>query len=123
MLNCGPTGSEALKNLVLGGIGSITVVDGSKVEIHDLGNNFLCKHVLLLVLSFSTSSNSLDTFFMTVDEDSLGQSKAKCVCSFLQELNDAVKAKFVEEVPDNLIEKNPSFFSEFTLVIATQVCF
>ncbi|KAG6527192.1 hypothetical protein ZIOFF_009286 [Zingiber officinale] len=97
LLNCGPTGSEALKNLVLGGIGSITVVDGSKVEIHDLGNNFL------------------------LDEDSLGQSKAKCVCSFLQELNDAVKAKFVEEVPDNLIEKSPSFFSEFTLVIATQL--
>ena len=25
-LNCGPTGTEALKNLVLGGIGSATVV-------------------------------------------------------------------------------------------------
>lgn len=43
LLNCGPTGSEALKNLVLGGIGSITVVDGAKVEAYDLGNNFLCK--------------------------------------------------------------------------------
>lgn len=63
----------------------------------DLGNNFL------------------------VDESSLGQSKAKCVCSFLQELNDAVKAKFVEEYPETLIETNPSFFSQFTLVIATQL--
>lgn len=42
LLNCGPTGSEALKNLVLGGIGSITIVDGSKVEAFDLGNNFMC---------------------------------------------------------------------------------
>ena len=42
LLNCGPTGTEALKNLVLGGIGSVTVVDGSKVEPSDLGNNFLC---------------------------------------------------------------------------------
>ena len=41
LLNCGPTGSETLKNLVLGGIGSITVVDGSKVENGDLGNNFM----------------------------------------------------------------------------------
>lgn len=41
LLNCGPTGSETLKNLVLGGVGSITVVDGSKVEVGDLGNNFL----------------------------------------------------------------------------------
>lgn len=97
LLNCGPTGSETLKNLVLGGVGSITVVDGSKVEVGDLGNNFL------------------------VDESSLGKSKAKCVCSFLQELNDAVKAKFVEESPETLIETNPSFFSQFTLVVATQL--
>jgi len=58
-----------------------------------------------------------------VDEKSLGQSKAKCVSSFLQELNDAVKAKFVEESPETLIESTPSFFSQFTLVIATQVCY
>ncbi|RDY07202.1 NEDD8-activating enzyme E1 regulatory subunit AXR1, partial [Mucuna pruriens] len=96
LLNCGPTGSETLKNLVLGGVGSITVVDGSKVEEGDLGNNFL------------------------VDESSLGKSRAKCVCSFLQELNDAVKAKFVEESPETLIDTNPSFFSQFTLVVATQ---
>ncbi|OVA11480.1 UBA/THIF-type NAD/FAD binding fold [Macleaya cordata] len=97
LLNCGPTGSEALKNLVLGGVGGITVIDGSKVEAGDLGNNFM------------------------VDESSIGHSKAKCVCAFLQELNDAVKAKFVEESPEALIETNPSFFSQFTLVIATQL--
>ncbi|XP_077243660.1 NEDD8-activating enzyme E1 regulatory subunit AXR1-like [Tasmannia lanceolata] len=97
LLNCGPTGSETLKNLVLVGVGSITVVEGSKVEEGDLGNNFM------------------------VDAQSIGQSKAKCVCFFLQELNDAVKAKFVEESPETLIETNPSFFSQFTLVIATQL--
>ncbi|KAL0328018.1 UNVERIFIED_CONTAM: NEDD8-activating enzyme E1 regulatory subunit AXR1 [Sesamum calycinum] len=97
LLNCGPTGSETLKNLVLGGVGSITVVDGSKVELGDLGNNFM------------------------VDESSVGQSKAKTVCAFLQELNDAVKAKFIEEYPEALIESNPSFFSQFTLVVATQL--
>ncbi|CAL5391201.1 unnamed protein product [Camellia sinensis] len=96
LLNCGPTGSETLKNLVLGGIGSITVIDGSKVEVGDLGNNFM------------------------VDESSVGQSKAKSVCAFLQELNDAVKAKFIEEYPEALIQTNPSFFSQFTLVVATQ---
>ncbi|VFQ62173.1 unnamed protein product [Cuscuta campestris] len=97
LLNCGPTGSETLKNLVLGGVGSITVVDGSKVEVGDLGNNFM------------------------VDESNVGQSKARCVCSFLQELNDAVKAKFIEEYPKELIETNPSFFTQFTLVVATQL--
>ncbi|CAD6207379.1 unnamed protein product [Miscanthus lutarioriparius] len=97
LLNCGPTGTEALKNLVLGGIGSVTVVDGSKVEASDLGNNFL------------------------LDEGCLGQPRAKSICSFLQELNDAVKAKFVEEFPAHLIDTNPSFFSQFTVVIATQL--
>ncbi|KAM7498300.1 hypothetical protein LguiA_022714 [Lonicera macranthoides] len=97
LLNCGPTGSETLKNLVLGGIGSITVIDGSKVDVGDLGNNFM------------------------VDEKSVGQSKAKCVCEFLQELNDAVKTKFIEEYPEALIETNPSFFSQFALVVATQL--
>ncbi|XP_044466965.1 NEDD8-activating enzyme E1 regulatory subunit AXR1 isoform X1 [Mangifera indica] len=97
LLNCGPTGSETLKNLVLGGIGSIAVIDGSKVELGDLGNNFM------------------------LDESCVGQSKAKSVCAFLQELNDAVKAKFIEEYPEKLIETNPSFFSQFTLVVATQL--
>lgn len=58
---------------------------------------------------------------LAVDESSIGQSKAKCVCASLQELNDAVKAKFIEEYPEALIETNPSFFIQFTLVIATQV--
>ncbi|KAG5231962.1 auxin resistant family protein [Salix suchowensis] len=76
LLNCGPTGSETLKNLVLGGVGSITVIDGSKVEPETLA-----------IISW------------VVDESCVGQSKAKCVCTFLQELNDAVKAKFIEEYP------------------------
>ena len=58
---------------------------------------------------------------MKVDERSVGQSKAKSVCAFLQELNDSVKATFIEENPDTLITTNASFFSQFTLVIATQV--
>lgn len=58
---------------------------------------------------------------LVVDESSVGESKAKIVCTFLQELNDAVKAKFIEEYPKALIETNPSFFSQFTLVVATQV--
>ena len=41
LLNAGPTGTEALKNMVLGGIHSFTIVDGAKVEPADLGNNFL----------------------------------------------------------------------------------
>lgn len=55
LLNCGPAGSEALKNLVLGGIHSFTIVDGKRVTQEDLGNNFL------------------------VTAEALGQSRAQCV--------------------------------------------
>ncbi|MCO5573961.1 hypothetical protein L7F22_027739 [Adiantum nelumboides] len=97
LLNCGPTGAEALKNLVLGGIGSCTIVDDTKVEARDLGNNFF------------------------VDWESIGLPKAKTVCAFLQELNDTVEAKFVDESPEALLSLNPEFFFQFTLVIATQM--
>lgn len=97
VLNCGPTGSESLKNLVLGGIGSFTIVDASKVSASDLGNNYL------------------------VNWESMGQPKAKSVCALLQELNESVGAKFVEESPEALLESNPAFFAQFTLVIATQM--
>lgn len=56
------------------GIGSFTVVDGTKVFGSDLGSNF-----------FVTKSH-------------LGQSKAKTCCDLLQELNPDVQGHFVEEV-------------------------
>jgi amyloid beta precursor protein binding protein 1 len=97
LLNAGPTGSETLKNLVLGGIGSFTIVDGAKVSAADLGNNFL------------------------VEAASLGQSRAKCVTALVQELNETVAGSYVEEAPEALIGTNPKFFDDFTLIIATQV--
>lgn len=97
LLNCGPTGSETLKNLVLGGIASFTAVDAATVEPADLGTNFM------------------------LDADSLGQPKAKCVCGHLKELNESVNGSFVDEKPETLIESNPSFFTSFTLIIATQL--
>lgn len=97
LLNCGPTGSETLKNLVLGGIASFTIVDGGKVEPRDLGNNFL------------------------VSEASLGEPRAKVVTELLQELNESVSGSYVEEVPEVLLDNKPKFFSSFQLVIATQM--
>lgn len=64
LLNCGPTGSETLKNLVLGGIGSITVVDGSKVELGDLGNNFM--GMFLLVLFLGTFKSFMSSYYFDI---------------------------------------------------------
>ena len=73
--DAGPTGSEALKNLVLGGIASFTIVDGTKVAAVDLGNNFF------------------------LEAESLGAPRAQSVARLLSELNEAVAGSFVEEEP------------------------
>lgn len=40
LLSCDPAGVETLKNLILPGVGSFTVVDDQNVTDKDLGNNF-----------------------------------------------------------------------------------
>lgn len=97
LLNCSPTGSETLKNLVLGGIASFTIVDGNKVDARDLGNNFL------------------------VDASRLGHSRAQVVTDLLKEMNESVSGSYVEDTPEELLENNPNFLDGFDLVIATQV--
>jgi len=97
LLNAGSTGAESLKNLVLGGIHSFTIVDGQKVEATDVGNNYL------------------------ITASSLGGSRAQCVTECLKELNETVKGSYVEEDPATLLSTNPDFFNSFDLVIATQL--
>ncbi|KNC99936.1 uncharacterized protein SPPG_05308 [Spizellomyces punctatus DAOM BR117] len=97
LLNGSAVGTEILKNLILPAIGSFTVVDGKAVEVADLGNNF----------------------FLT--QECLGQSRAKCVTQLLNELNEEVEGKFLEEDPTVLIEANPSYFQQYSLIIASQL--
>jgi len=86
-----------LKNLVLPGIGSFTVVDGHSVSEADLGNNFF------------------------VDANSVGKSRASIITSFLTELNDLVSGHFLEKDPISLIKENPNYFTQFTLIIAADI--
>lgn len=97
LLTAGATGSETLKNLVLGGIHSFTIVDGRNVEVEDLGNNYCIK------------------------PSSIGSSRAAAVTEALKELNEMVSGSYVENNPSDLMDSNPEFFSEFDLVIATQL--
>ena len=97
LLNCGPTGCETVKNLVLGGIASFTLVDKDTVKPLDLGNNFMLS---------------------TTD---VGESRAKAVAAHLKELNAAVVGSFIDEDPEDIVTDNPDFFHDFTIVIATQM--
>jgi len=40
LLGANSSGTETLKNLVLPGVGSVTIVDGETVTDRDCGNNF-----------------------------------------------------------------------------------
>ncbi|KAJ3291041.1 NEDD8-activating enzyme E1 regulatory subunit [Borealophlyctis nickersoniae] len=97
LLNGSAVGTETLKNLILPGIGSFTVVDGKPVAGSDVGNNF----------------------FLTVD--CIGQSRAKCVTEMLRELNEEVAGYHVEEDPVDLVENKPDFFLQYSIIIATQL--
>ncbi|BFZ12833.1 hypothetical protein BsWGS_15871 [Bradybaena similaris] len=97
LINASATGTEILKNLILPGIGSFTIVDGHKVQGEDIGNNF----------------------FLTAD--SIGKSRAQVATELLSELNEDVSGDFLEENVDDLLQKNPAFFTSFTTVIATQL--
>ncbi|GAB1293533.1 NEDD8-activating enzyme E1 regulatory subunit [Apodemus speciosus] len=97
LINATATGTEILKNLVLPGIGSFTIIDGNQVSGEDAGNNFF------------------------LQKSSIGKNRAQAAMEFLQELNSDVSGSFVEESPENLLDNDPSFFCRFTIVVATQL--
>ncbi|KAJ1620086.1 hypothetical protein T492DRAFT_1080434 [Pavlovales sp. CCMP2436] len=97
LLNGSATGTELLKNLVLPGVGSFTVVDGATVTARDLGNNFF------------------------LEEAHIGRPRAECVTALLQELNEHVRGSFVSENPGSLLRNNPGFLDEFNFIVATQL--
>ncbi|XP_058942089.2 NEDD8-activating enzyme E1 regulatory subunit-like [Pocillopora verrucosa] len=97
LINASATGTEILKNLILPGIGSFTIVDGEKVTGEDVGNNFF------------------------LDKDCIGKSRAECTTELLLELNSDVSGDFIEETTDCLLRENSDYFKSFTVVIATQL--
>lgn len=70
----GVVGVETLKNLVLPGIGSFTIVDPAPVTESDLGVNFF------------------------LEEESLGKSRAEETCRLLRELNPDVEGSYRSQV-------------------------
>uniref|UniRef100_A0A8B9F5L6 NEDD8-activating enzyme E1 regulatory subunit n=1 Tax=Amazona collaria TaxID=241587 RepID=A0A8B9F5L6_9PSIT len=97
VINATATGTEILKNLVLPGVGSFTIVDGNQVSGEDVGNNFF------------------------LQKNHIGKNRAQSATELLQELNSDVSGNYVEESPEVLLDNNPSFFNRFNLVVATQL--
>lgn len=96
LVNASTLGSESLKNLVLPGIGSFTIIDDKLVNEDDVSNGFFLE-----------------------DED-IGVSISTAMVARLQELNPGVKGTAIEKSLDQLLlAPELSIWSTFTIVILT----
>lgn len=97
LINATALGTEILKNLVLPGIGRFTVIDANLVTHEDVGANFF------------------------LDSESIGESRAECTAYYLCKLNVDVLGDYIETSPDYILSNPDAFFTEFDLVIATDL--
>ncbi|KAI1330386.1 hypothetical protein F5Y16DRAFT_16239 [Xylariaceae sp. FL0255] len=86
--------NEIAKNLVLAGIGSLTIVDDQIVTEADLGAQFF------------------------LAQENLGQNRAEAAAAQAQKLNPRVK---VFPDTDSIMTKGPSYFANFDIVVATDL--
>lgn len=86
--------NEIAKNLVLAGIGSLTIVDDQIVTLPDLGAQFL------------------------LTEENVGQNRAQAAAESARKLNPRVKI-FAD--PESIMTKGASYFSVFDIIIATDL--
>ena len=110
LINAGPTGTETLKNLVLPGIGSFTIIDGHDVTEADYGVNFF--------LSASNSPHSKP------DDNPASRNRALRVMEAMHELNDVVDGAYIPQDVSSFIRSEEdafSFFTRFSVVIITQM--
>ena len=92
-------GNEIAKNLVLAGIGSLTLLDGEAVTEEDLGAQFLLSEASL-------------------NESPVSLNRAVASSRFLERLNPRVK---IIADGQGIQTKPPSFFSSFDIVICTDL--
>lgn len=85
-------GAEIAKNLVLAGVGTLTILDHEPVADHDLGTQFF------------------------VSQEQIGLNRAEAAQPEIQKLNPRVNL-FVD--PDIVFNKIPEYFSTFDITIAT----
>lgn len=98
IINLGGLGTEILKNLVLGGINSIEILDGSTIKEEDFASQF----------------------FLPNDDSLVGTLKLPAVIDNVKDLNNRVDLT-INTSSLNDIFQDPSYFSKFDLIIATEL--
>jgi amyloid beta precursor protein binding protein 1 len=98
-LNATAAGTETLKNLILPGVGSYTIIDPAQVTERDLGNNFfVCQNDLLAK-----------------------RGRAECITRNLNELNGDVKGSFDCRSVESVLQDDVVFMDQFSCIIACDV--
>lgn len=98
LINLGAIGTEVIKNLVLGGLNSIEILDDSNVAEED----FACQ------------------FFLPNDNTIVGQKKLPLVIDKIRELNNRVNLSInTDGLSDKL--QDEQYFESFDLIIATEI--
>ena len=96
-LNSDSCSCEILKNLILSGVGEVTIVDDAKITQEDLKNNFF------------------------VDADDVNKSRGEIVLKNLLELNPDVKGNFINKSAKEYMDDEKNDFKSFTVLIATNL--
>lgn len=104
LLNCSGPGVEALKNLVLPGVGHIDIWDQRKIELSDLSGCFF----------YAYEDVGTDTKYV-------GKFRAEVACANLIEMNPDVKGSAFVRSPKELIVDQRNKLKEYTLVVVGDV--
>lgn len=97
VINSSATSSETLKNLVLGGLQSFTLIDDTLLTDSDFGNNYL------------------------VDSTSLHQPRAEVVAKLLLEFNPSLSTNVLIDSFEEVFNHHPDFLKDYSLIITTQL--
>lgn len=98
VINAGPNGSEILKNLILPGLGSFTLIDSHIVSNEDVSCNFF------------------------LSKEDVGLNRGKVTCRRLLELNPDVQGEYIEESLEHILcNSEGDLLTTFNVVVATDV--
>ena len=96
-LNCDACACETLKNLILSGVGEVTIVDDKKITEKDLESNFF------------------------VDNSNLNEFRGEIVLKNLLELNPDVKGKYIKSSTKEYINDEKNNFSLFDIILSSNL--
>lgn len=96
-LNSDSLSSEILKNLILSGVGEVTIIDKEKITQDDTKTNFF------------------------VDLDDIGKSRGEIILKNLLELNPDVKGNFIEKTAQEFLDDTNNDINKYDIIIAANL--